>query len=221
MLYNGSEIVRELEWVIFDEVHYVNDAEVCAVSKLSTFSAKTWKKQVSIFSEWNHFESQYKADFITAIVAWACLGRGINHVTCICEDRYVKCNSPELCGICRLGWVRHNLFYDQIFPKISYLSPSYALWCFCVWFFLFGPDLIFIMLRSNSWCFGVIPLFRTSDWHAMHLAEIARNIGIKIRPWLVIRDQQLAAIYHIVLAFRSRKSYQSKVSTHQFSRHFW
>ncbi|EJD74520.1 hypothetical protein LOAG_18173 [Loa loa] len=27
MLYNGSEIIRELEWVIFDEVHYINDAE--------------------------------------------------------------------------------------------------------------------------------------------------------------------------------------------------
>ncbi|XP_040547233.1 helicase SKI2W [Gallus gallus] len=27
MLYNGSEVLRELEWVIFDEVHYINDAE--------------------------------------------------------------------------------------------------------------------------------------------------------------------------------------------------
>ncbi|KAH7729260.1 helicase [Aphelenchoides avenae] len=27
MLYNGSEVIRELEWVIFDEVHYVNDAD--------------------------------------------------------------------------------------------------------------------------------------------------------------------------------------------------
>lgn len=27
MLYNGSEVVRELEWVIFDEVHYINDYE--------------------------------------------------------------------------------------------------------------------------------------------------------------------------------------------------
>ena len=30
MLYNGSEVLRELEWVIFDEVHYINDAEVGA-----------------------------------------------------------------------------------------------------------------------------------------------------------------------------------------------
>ncbi|XP_069739057.1 superkiller complex protein 2, partial [Phaenicophaeus curvirostris] len=27
MLYNGSEVLRDLEWVIFDEVHYINDAE--------------------------------------------------------------------------------------------------------------------------------------------------------------------------------------------------
>ncbi|KAI6238169.1 hypothetical protein M3Y99_00714900 [Aphelenchoides fujianensis] len=27
MLYNGSEVIRELEWVIFDEVHYINDEE--------------------------------------------------------------------------------------------------------------------------------------------------------------------------------------------------
>lgn len=28
MLYRGSDIVKNIEWVIFDEVHYVNDAEV-------------------------------------------------------------------------------------------------------------------------------------------------------------------------------------------------
>lgn len=27
MLYNGSEMIRELEWVVFDEVHYINNAE--------------------------------------------------------------------------------------------------------------------------------------------------------------------------------------------------
>ena len=27
MLYNGSDIIRDLEYVIFDEVHYINDAE--------------------------------------------------------------------------------------------------------------------------------------------------------------------------------------------------
>lgn len=28
MLYRGSEVIREVEWVIFDEVHYINDTEV-------------------------------------------------------------------------------------------------------------------------------------------------------------------------------------------------
>eukprot|EP00216_Chloropicon_sp_CCMP2111_P003156 CAMPEP_0198241448 /NCGR_PEP_ID=MMETSP1446-20131203/6277_1 /TAXON_ID=1461542 ORGANISM="Unidentified sp, Strain CCMP2111" /NCGR_SAMPLE_ID=MMETSP1446 /ASSEMBLY_ACC=CAM_ASM_001112 /LENGTH=72 /DNA_ID=CAMNT_0043924297 /DNA_START=21 /DNA_END=236 /DNA_ORIENTATION=- len=27
MLYRGANIVRDIEWVIFDEVHYINDAE--------------------------------------------------------------------------------------------------------------------------------------------------------------------------------------------------
>lgn len=34
MLYNGSEVIRELEWVIFDEVHYINDQEVSSVGYL-------------------------------------------------------------------------------------------------------------------------------------------------------------------------------------------
>jgi antiviral helicase SKI2 len=29
MLYRGADLIRDIEWVIFDEVHYVNDAEVC------------------------------------------------------------------------------------------------------------------------------------------------------------------------------------------------
>ena len=28
MLYNGSDTIRDVEWVIFDEVHYINDEEV-------------------------------------------------------------------------------------------------------------------------------------------------------------------------------------------------
>ncbi len=28
MLYNGSDVVRDVEWVVFDEVHYINDSEV-------------------------------------------------------------------------------------------------------------------------------------------------------------------------------------------------
>ena len=31
MLYNGSDVIRDVEWVIFDEVHYVNDSEVICI----------------------------------------------------------------------------------------------------------------------------------------------------------------------------------------------
>lgn len=27
MLYHGADLIRDIEWVIFDEVHYVNDTE--------------------------------------------------------------------------------------------------------------------------------------------------------------------------------------------------
>ena len=36
MLYNGSEVIRDLEWVIFDEVHYINDTEVRAHLHIQT-----------------------------------------------------------------------------------------------------------------------------------------------------------------------------------------
>ena len=31
MLYTGSDVIRDVEWVIFDEVHYINDVEVTIV----------------------------------------------------------------------------------------------------------------------------------------------------------------------------------------------
>ena len=41
MLYNGSEVVRDLEWVIFDEVHYINDAEVSNIYRIVWFLSAT------------------------------------------------------------------------------------------------------------------------------------------------------------------------------------
>lgn len=29
MLYRGSEIMREVAWVVFDEIHYMRDSGVC------------------------------------------------------------------------------------------------------------------------------------------------------------------------------------------------
>ena len=37
MLYNGSDVIRDVEWVIFDEIHYINDADVSSDDKV--FSA--------------------------------------------------------------------------------------------------------------------------------------------------------------------------------------
>lgn len=32
MLYKGADLIRDVEWVIFDEVHYINDLEVRVAS---------------------------------------------------------------------------------------------------------------------------------------------------------------------------------------------
>lgn len=39
MLYKGADLIRDVEFVIFDEVHYVNDAEVCGVHAPCSFVA--------------------------------------------------------------------------------------------------------------------------------------------------------------------------------------
>ena len=44
MLYKGADLIRDVEFVIFDEVHYVNDAEVRATSG-RTFAFVTWTDQ--------------------------------------------------------------------------------------------------------------------------------------------------------------------------------
>lgn len=41
MLYNGSDVIRDVEWVIFDEVHYISDSEVRKFS-VESFCIATW-----------------------------------------------------------------------------------------------------------------------------------------------------------------------------------
>ena len=41
MLYRGADLVRDIEWVIFDEVHYVNDSERGVVWEEAIISAST------------------------------------------------------------------------------------------------------------------------------------------------------------------------------------
>lgn len=39
MLYKGADLIRDVEFVIFDEVHYVNDAEVRCLHYTRTYFA--------------------------------------------------------------------------------------------------------------------------------------------------------------------------------------
>lgn len=34
MLYKGADLIRDVEFVIFDEVHYVNDSEVSSIKSV-------------------------------------------------------------------------------------------------------------------------------------------------------------------------------------------
>lgn len=74
MLYNGSEVIRELEWVIFDEVHYINDEEVCP----------------HLLDCLLHF----------CVSAWIRLGRVVDHVAVSCFNCHVVCDCSELRGVC-------------------------------------------------------------------------------------------------------------------------
>lgn len=42
MLYNGSDTIRDVEWVIFDEVHYINDEEVLCLFVRVAFVSDRW-----------------------------------------------------------------------------------------------------------------------------------------------------------------------------------
>ena len=42
MLYKGADIIRDVEFVIFDEVHYINDSEVCIYINLIYIKKIYW-----------------------------------------------------------------------------------------------------------------------------------------------------------------------------------
>ena len=47
MLYRGADLVRDIEWVIFDEVHYVNDSERGVVWEEAIISASSGLVQMT------------------------------------------------------------------------------------------------------------------------------------------------------------------------------
>ena len=64
MLYGGSDIIRDVEWVIFDEVHYINDAEVSVRVhfNLKCFSHMEQKEGLSFLISLFHHRRYWKAE---------------------------------------------------------------------------------------------------------------------------------------------------------------
>lgn len=75
MLYRGADLIRDVEWVIFDEVHYVNDLERGVV--------------------WVCIEILHKKLIRSS-------GRSDHHVTCSREPNYVVRHCPKYLRIRRL-----------------------------------------------------------------------------------------------------------------------
>uniref|UniRef100_A0A2K6TTI4 Superkiller complex protein 2 n=1 Tax=Saimiri boliviensis boliviensis TaxID=39432 RepID=A0A2K6TTI4_SAIBB len=50
MLYSGSDVIRDLEWVIFDEVHYINDAEVRVMGVGKQVAMRLKRRQIYVIS---------------------------------------------------------------------------------------------------------------------------------------------------------------------------
>lgn len=74
MLLCGSEVTRDLEYVIFDEVHYINDAEV---------KIETVKNNLVIRVLMNNL--------ILIFLEGSCMGRSLNFASKSCENCIIKC----------------------------------------------------------------------------------------------------------------------------------
>ena len=49
MLYRGSEVMREVAWVIFDEIHYMRDSGIfCSVTEMC---AMLFKNEIRNFEQ--------------------------------------------------------------------------------------------------------------------------------------------------------------------------
>jgi hypothetical protein len=79
MLYKGADLIRDVEFVIFDEVHYVNDAEVCSATM--------------------QMEEAHSK------IEGSGMGGGHHHAPRSCQHYFTLRNCPKYQGICGLGWV--------------------------------------------------------------------------------------------------------------------
>jgi hypothetical protein len=89
MLYRGADLIRDLEFVIFDEVHYVNDAEVCALTR-------GW--------------CLFVLNTLIQILAWSRLGRS-DHNASRAREYYTPIRySAQYLRIRRMGRVSNHIF---------------------------------------------------------------------------------------------------------------
>lgn len=58
MLYNGSDTIRDVEWVIFDEVHYINDEEVLCLFVRVAFVSDRWVAMTKETRKWWHLSQE-------------------------------------------------------------------------------------------------------------------------------------------------------------------
>lgn len=57
MLYRGADMIRDVEFVIFDEVHYVNDVEVISQYEDFSFSFSAGMAAIFAWSKYLHFSA--------------------------------------------------------------------------------------------------------------------------------------------------------------------
>lgn len=91
MLYRGADIIRDVEFVIFDEVHYVNDLEVRTKYRFAHFST------------------------LIMIVERGGLGGGNNNASRPCKSDFAIGNSPKYQRIRKLGWKNEEKGYLRYF----------------------------------------------------------------------------------------------------------
>src|SRR4051794_34711778 len=97
MLYRGADLIRDVEFVIFDEVHYINDMEVIAI-----FHLFVWRLR--------QFSLQPLTDRSQlSIEARRCLGRSHHHAASTRQFDPPLGNRSKYEGVCGLGGVCASL----------------------------------------------------------------------------------------------------------------
>jgi len=88
MLYNGSDVIRDLEWVIFDEIHYLNNQEVRPI----------------LHPTYNDFIPNDNQHWVSSLFSErSCLGGSPHYASATCFHHHAKCDGTKCSSICKLG----------------------------------------------------------------------------------------------------------------------